>query len=97
MKLIVPVKKGDQQGEVTFDDKNNKVTVDFPDPDVNKAIIDFLHTEKEFQIPQSNKVDDYEVVKALPASALGYFELGMCTLYARTGVWVQWEGERRQK
>jgi thermostable 8-oxoguanine DNA glycosylase len=62
----------------------------FPSPGVEKAIVKYLTTKREYKIPESNRIDDYRIDKELPTRNRMYFELALCTLYAETGVFVDW-------
>lgn len=50
----------------------------------------YLVKIRTFKIPESNKEDDYREDVVLPTDALTYFELTLSTLYAETGIKVEW-------
>ena len=89
--MHVGIKKDDLQGTITWTENDEKnYVVDFPDKKTVKAINKYLHTEREYQIPESNEIDDYRIDKAKPIDGPTYFLLALNTLWANTDVWVIW-------
>lgn len=87
---------------VTFEGKKGKIlweeddystfTVEMPDGKEDKAIeiVAYMQTERAFMIPRSNRIDDYDVVRAKPVKEQRFWELALCELEAETGVTVLW-------
>ena len=50
----------------------------------------YLSKERGFKIPESNEEDDYRTDVSIPTDGLTYFELSLNTLYAETGIRVNW-------
>jgi len=87
----VKISHNGQTGTIEYiegDLENFKVS--FPDVKKSQEIIKYFTTEREFHIPESQRIDDYRVDKALPTDHITYFELALSTLYANTDVWVEW-------
>ncbi len=84
------------RGSVSYDDSKKKVTVVFPDKKIKQEIEKYLATKQDFRIPESQEIDDYRVDNAAPVDNQTYFELAMCTLYSKLGVWVDWNSERQE-
>ena len=91
--MEVSIKKDKDRGKVVFSD-NKVLTVIFPDQKVAKQIEKYLNTEREFKIPESQRIDDYRVDKAKPVDELTYLELALCTIHNELGVLVEWETQK---
>ena len=94
MKTNIKVSKGKKTGTVFYDSSKKEITVEFSDPDVKNDIELFLSTKRDFNIPESQKIDDFRVDTASPKDNIIYFELTMCTLFANTGVHVDWKTQK---
>ena len=91
MVRTVGIKYGGQTGTIKYDAEDLKhFEVDFPDDDKEGEIVDYLTTRRDFHIPESQRIDDYRIDRALPTDHVTYFELALCTLHANTEVWVDW-------
>ena len=90
----VEIMKNGEWGIITYDEEAKAAGVDFPDENVIANVEEYLYTKKEFNIPESDRLDDYRVDKARPVDELTFFELALCTLYVETGVWVDWSTEK---
>ena len=96
MKMMVPIirrgldKDVLAKGEVVYDEEEGQITVTFEDETTRKEVETYLSTERAFKIPQSNRIDDYKILFAMPSENKMYFELSMSELYAKTGIWVNW-------
>jgi hypothetical protein len=78
-------------GTVEYHENDLKnFTVKFPDKFRRSQVVKHLTTKQEFHIPESQQIDDYRVDKAVPTEHVTYFELALCTLHAKTEVWVHW-------
>ena len=93
--VTVGIKHNGMKGTVSYDEQAKRSQVSFEDGDIRSAVEDYLATEREFNIPESEKIDDYRVDTALPTDSLMYFELAMCSLWSSTGVWVDWSTENK--
>ncbi len=82
------------RGTVKYDPKKQSVFVDFPDEEVTGKIMEYLNTPREYKIPESQGIDDYRIEKKLPTESTMYLELALNTLWARTGVFVDWSTEK---
>lgn len=84
------------EGTVTWFDSGECV-VDINNETIKEAVDVYLNTEREFKIPVSDRIDDYKVVEATPVDDDVYFYLGMSTLYANTGVYVNWDSHVKEE
>lgn len=79
-------------GNIVFEYDEDKDTIqniqiNLPD-NKRKEIEKYLNTEREYRIPESNRIDDYRIDKNKPIDGLTYFQLAMSTLHTKTDVWV---------
>ncbi len=81
---------GDQKGTVRYIVNTMIIEVDFPDPEIEKRIKEYLTTKRKDWIPESDRIEDYRS----PNGRRMQFELAMCELWSNTGVMVDW-GTRR--
>lgn len=93
--MIVGIHKDNQDGQVSYNTRTKALDVNFPDEDVAKEITSYLSRRRKYRIPESNVIDDYREEVANPKDSLMYMELALCTLWAKTGVTVNWETQRR--
>ncbi len=89
--MKVNVNKDGVKGTIEYLGKIKDFIVSIDDSAISEAIQRYLTTEREFRIPESQKIDDYRVDTAKPAENRTYFELSLNTLYAKTGVFVEWD------
>jgi hypothetical protein len=82
------------RGKVIYRELTKEISVEFPSEPLRKAIYSYLHTKREFQIPESPGIDDFRIDEVFPYENQTYFELSMCTLWANTGVLVDWSTEK---
>lgn len=75
--------KEDEDGIIDYEIKSD-------DEDMIDDAEMYLEAERTFKIPESNKEDDYREDVAIPTDNLTYFELTLSTLYAETGIKVEW-------
>ncbi|RLC88905.1 MAG: hypothetical protein DRJ03_01300 [Chloroflexi bacterium] len=87
----VPIESGNGEGYVTYDEETKTSEVVFTDQKAAKAIRRYLDTERDFWIPVSQDLEDYEVIRRKPLSDRCYWELSLCTLHAHLGIWVSWD------
>jgi len=90
---VVGIEKDGVKGTITFDNVENKkvnFSLDFGDDGVKSEVENYLTTEQEFWIPESDRIDDYRVDKEKPTKSPMYFSLALCTLHSKHGVWVNW-------
>ena len=73
------------------------VDVQLKDELVKRQVEEHLNTPRTFRIPESQKIDDFREETASPTESLMHFELSMSTLYAETGVWVDWGTYKKEK
>lgn len=94
MKRKLKVTYQNRTGIVEYDSDNLTDFKVFLSPaDKKKEVIAHLTTKRTYFNPQSQKIDDYEEVEAMPTDNLDYFERALCTLHSKTGVWVHWDAE----
>jgi len=89
-------KKELARGTVKYDPKKQRVIVDFPDREVVSRIMLYLTTPREYRIPESQVIDDYREEMKMPTTSNMHMDLALCTLWARTGVYVDWSKEREE-
>lgn len=80
----------DKRGAVVYDVANQTVFVEFPDEELQKKVDTYLHTQRTYQIPVSQEIDDVRIDVRYPYESKMYMELALNTLWARTGVFVDW-------
>jgi len=80
-----------ETGSLHWSNSMEIVLVDFPTASVKERVEKYISTSRTFKIPQSPKIDDYLDFSARPDESDLFMRLGLCTLYARTGVFVIWE------
>lgn len=89
--LRVPISINGQRGIVEYTPETKELRVDHPDDDVKRKVTRYLRKERDFWIPESNRIDDYRVDKAKPIDGQTYMDLGLSSMWSETGVWVHWE------
>ena len=79
-------------GALVYDaDGKGHVKYSFIGDDALSPKVDrYLAKKREYQIPESNDIDDYRVDVAIPTDNLTFFELALSTLFAQTGIRVGW-------
>jgi hypothetical protein len=87
--MRVGIEKGGKRGTVRYDERRREVEVDYGGP--RAAVELHLTAPREFRVPESARVDDYRLDRARPTENRTYMELALCTLFAETGFWVDWE------
>lgn len=87
--MKVRITKDDKHGSVEYDEQTHLVDVEFDGP--STAIKSHLTSKRVFRIPESQQVDDFREETARPTESRMHMELALCTLYAETGFWVDWE------
>jgi len=88
--IKVTIMKDGKEGTIEYSEKDKLPKVVFPDSETVADIMDYLNKEREFRIPESNKIDDYRIDKVIPTTDEMYFSLALCTLWANTDVFVGW-------
>lgn len=88
MKRKATIQANGKKGVIHYADDVRPVpfSVDHPDQEIVKKVTDYFQTRREFNIPESNKIDDYRVYTAMPTDTPTYFELSLCTLHIKTGI-----------
>jgi hypothetical protein len=87
----VGIKHEGKIGTVTYDEGKKKFKVEHPDKSVIKAVTEYLNTKQEFQIPESQQIDDFRVDRVLPGESKMYAELALSSMHGKTGVLVLWD------
>ena len=80
-------------GTLTYKEGDNKKVdyqIESKDGELTKDAETYLEAKRTFKIPESNEEDDYREDVAIPTDELTYFELALSTLYAETGIKVEW-------
>jgi len=85
------IRKDGQDGTVEYRPRLKDITVDFPDKKVVATLEKYFSQRRDYKIPQSDQVDDYAVVQAFPYESEMYFDLALCTIFCKFGVYVIWE------
>ena len=78
-------------GIISYVEDLQEIEVDILDEIMKNKIIEYFNTSQVYRIPQSNMIDDFIEVYALPVSQLDYFEMAACTLFSVLGVYVHWK------
>jgi hypothetical protein len=86
--MKVRISKDGIEGLISYNRK--KIKVDFPDQETKEKILAYFNTEREYKIPEPNRIDNYRVDFEMPTKSKMYFELTLNTLHTGTGVWVHW-------
>jgi len=88
--IKVTVMKDGKEGTIEYSEEDKTPKIKFPDSQVVSDIMKHLTTEREFRIPESQRIDDYRIDKVVPTTNEMYFSLALCTLWANTNVFVGW-------
>ena len=84
-------------GVVSYHEKLKLVDVQLKDELAKRQVEEHLSTPRIFRIPESQKIDDFREETVLPTESLMHWELSMCTLFVKTGVWVDWATYKKEK
>jgi hypothetical protein len=87
--MQVEISKDGERGLVRYDEQTHLVDVEFDGP--KTAVMRHLTRKTVFRIPESQRIDDFREEEARPTESRTHMELALCTLYAETGFWVNWE------
>ena len=87
----VQVRYEGQPGLVEYDNETQEVSVQLENAIKTREAHQFLTTRQTFRIPQSPEMDDYREETAVPTDSIMHMELALCTLFANTGIFVEWE------
>ena len=61
------------------------------DAETQERLHEFFNRKHPYMIPQSQRIDDYEIVEARPVVGFDYFQMRVCELMAEFGdVTVKW-------
>ena len=82
------------KGTVIYDPDTKEVKVNFPNSELDQEVKQYLTTKRTYRIPVGPGIDQDREDVAFPTDSAMYFDLAMCCLYAKTGVWVDWSTER---
>ena len=100
---IVDLRYADEPlGAIAYNDADKTITVTGDNDGGHLTRVrSYMSKEQTYLIPTANPKgkDDGELRedKAKPSEGLMYFELALCELHAKTGVWVEWETERKEE
>ena len=88
-------------GTIAYNDESKTITVTGDNEGGHLTRVrTYMSRERTFTIPTANPKDqddgELREDKAKPSESLMYFELALCELHAKTGVWVDWESERKE-
>lgn len=86
--MIIAISKNGTKGTVEYDTFAHSVSIDFDGPHADLDL--YFNKPREFKIPVSQKIDDYETHTARPIATAEYFKLSLCSVLAETGFAVQW-------
>jgi len=90
--MKVKITNAGKTGTVEFDPEKGVLVVDFPDKNDKEAVEKHLTTKRKFIIPVGGEYEDQTVEEfVIPTESQMYVELALCTLYTRTGIWVNWK------
>ena len=73
----------DQEGLISFELEDVSAADE-------RKIMRHLSKKRDFRIPQSNQIDDYDTLSGLPVDNETFFRLSLCTLWANTKIKVIW-------
>lgn len=93
MSTTVQLELDGAKGTLTYNEQaegNVRYNLQTEDEKLRKTVKDFMRKEREFNIPESNVIDDYRVDKVKPITNGMYFDLAMCVLQSETQVLVFW-------
>ena len=94
MKVQISFPQGEDRGIVHYNPNKKEFRIEHTNPAVVAKIKQYLSTKREYRIPESSEIDDFRVDRAYPKDNITYFNLAMCELFTKTGVWVHWETEK---
>jgi hypothetical protein len=87
--MKVGITKDGKNGYVDYNEVARDVTVHYDGP--KAAAERHLTAPQIFRIPESGGIDDFREEKVRPTNSKTHMELALCTLFAETGFWVNWE------
>jgi len=94
MQVVFKVEDRDRTGRsgtIVYDSKLKKVEINIDiDSKIKKEMQLFFTREREFTIPESNRIDDFRIDKIVPVDNLACFEMAISELYGATGIYVLW-------
>jgi hypothetical protein len=88
--LKVGIKFEGQTGWVEYDEGKKEFKVEHPVKTVAELVTKYLNAKQEFQIPESQQIDDFRVDVVLPGENRMYAELALSSMWGKTGVEVLW-------
>jgi len=74
-------------GTIVYDGEAKTFQVVFADGDIRQQITEYLTRRREYRIPKSQDLDDFETRKALPTKDLESFTLALNDIYGMCDVW----------
>lgn len=76
-----------EEGIIEYDTENvSDFKVIHPNNEVVEKVTAYLTSEREFKIPESDRIDDYRIDKARPIDHPVLFSLAMSSLKSYTGI-----------
>lgn len=81
------------QGKLTYDSESKRKVQFSLTTESDRLRLNFnrfIDKSRLFNIPKSQVIDDFVVIKAKPTRNSMFFELALCELMAETGIRVQW-------
>jgi hypothetical protein len=74
-------------GTIVYDDEEKAFNINFSDEDIRRQVAEYLNTRRQYRIPKSQDLDDFEEIEALPTKDLESFTLALNDIYGTCDVW----------
>lgn len=86
MKKEIKIKKKGKKGIVRYSEGTPVAfEIDFPIFSEKSWLEHYFETERQFIIPQSIEIDDFEIKTAKPIENIGFFEQSFGEMHKQTG------------
>jgi len=84
------------RASVLHDDRAKAVRVSAEDEAVARRIRDYFGRKREFKIPTSSRIDDFNVVKVAPTESGNYFLQALCEFEFATDIEVLFDTYKKE-
>jgi hypothetical protein len=87
----VGIKFKGRKGTVMYDTEKKEFKIEHPDRGIIERVTEYLNAKRKFQIPESDRIDDFRLDIGLPGESEMYAQLALSEMYGETGVLVEWD------
>lgn len=81
----------DSSGIIVYHSKTKELRVSHPNARIRDRIRKYLTTKRRFTtgLPNTKEIG-IQLEMATPTDNINFFEMALCELYSKTGLWVDW-------